>query len=490
MQCWKCDKEVPDTSRFCPYCGADQQDAANQAAAAASVAAAAAVPDISQSAVPEPAAPPPAMPVEPPVVPPVPTEAVAAQPPAPQPVVEPQSVAQPVVLQPQVPPVPQPGIDQQPPVPPAAYPAGVSAVPETAQEAPKKRSALPFIIGGIAVLLVAAIVVVALVLPGLVKPKQQTALEAMSKGTENLLFNTSSATVTAEMGTSLTAKWELGKDLASSTIWGYVGDYGVVLRNNTLIVYQASSASSSASGGSGIQVVAKQSGVIDYANVAINEEYNIGIDLNKIVNNGKLDRAYIEQMSQKLSDAAGSDLSSNPMYGLGVDSENADKLAKIISDFMTVEVNKQDVQDKFMSNASTKVNGSATDYQGTINPQAMIQALGDYAKSVGDKDSSYADAADQLRSYCVQATSSLQQSTLGNIDIGFTVDADILTKLKMSFTSEGVPIVCNVQITGINSTHLDGDSKLQQIMDAPESPYGGNLFSSNQDSLSAYAKAS
>jgi hypothetical protein len=299
---------------------------------------------------------------------------------------------------------------------------------------------------------------------------QKTAVAALYEGSENLLYETSSATLEVRAGVNMTLKWDLGEDLAHSTIWGYTGGTGFVYKDDTLYVYMADDFSSSRS--SGTTIIAEASDVIRLMNREFRDMYDINVDLNKLVKNGKFDRDYLEEINQAINDAS---FDTGSVYGLSPDDIDTVKVLEIIDDFMSKEVNKEQVYEKFMSGVNEDSSGGATTYEATIDPAAFFAALGDYAADRG-KDADYADAADEIRTLCDEAEEI--GSYLRDFTIEITVEKNILTGLTLDLNMSTGAISVTAKVTDINATNLDDDEELQSILNSPSSNgYYGDLGS-------------
>jgi uncharacterized membrane protein YgcG len=334
-----------------------------------------------------------------------------------------------------------------------------------AQPVAKKRtSKAPFIIIGavLLVMIVGAVAVVASgILTNLFAPK--SIMSALYEGTENLFYNTSSGTMEIKSGANFTVKWDFGDDLKSSVVWAYSGNTGFVLKDDTLIYYEATGSASD------IKIVDEYVGIVAILNESA-ADTGVTVDFNKIVKNGKLDKSYIEQINKEMANA-----SSDIEYFGSDDAElaqNSELITEIINDFMNSEVNKSKVQDKFMSGSSTDSSGGTTTYSGTINLVDLVNALGDYAYERG-KDDKYAAAADEIVSAC-DSYSMGGEFVIEDFDIKVIVRDKVLTGLTLDINTSTVSLSVVIDITGLNSTDLSDDQKLNNIMNAPHSsPAGG-----------------
>lgn len=499
MYCLNCGKEVPDATKFCPYCGAELKEFVITAP----------VEQASEGDAPtEP-------PTEPLVEPlsggsqsdPVQQPSGGPQPygwqqpssgqqpfGAPQPLSGPQPLSNQGPLGNQQPSygAQQPyGVQQpygaQPPYglqPPyggqqpygAQQPYGQAPLAVAPVAEPRKKgSKVPLIIVGIVVILLIAGGVTAVatgVFTNLFNKK--SAVVALYDGTENLLYGTSSGTMDINVGTSMTVKWQFGKDLASSTIWGYSGGTGFVYTNDTLYYYESSGSGS----GADVSITDESTGVIADLNDSLMSAYGVDVDFNKIVKNGKLDRTYIESINQEISDASPS-LSSgyNPLDGM-----DTSKITEILNDFLSNEVNKQAVQDKFMSGVTSSSSGGTTTYQGTIDPIAFFGALRDYASERG-KDSGYSSAASTIMDLC-DSTGYLSDY-LNDITVKISVKKNMLTGLVVTMGTSSGAISMSLDVTDINATDLSNDATLQNILSAPVSSGSGSGGSGSSGSGSS-----
>ncbi|MCL1891485.1 MAG: zinc ribbon domain-containing protein [Coriobacteriia bacterium] len=479
MFCTGCGKEIPDVSKFCPYCGkeaylatAAEASAApvkaaktaakttKAAATKASKAAAAEVASVGVAAeeaaasikakvepVVEVSAEPAAKTAKAAKVAAVETAAAAAMP-----------VAEPVVsvaassVEGAAAPVSTPSVGAAPMGAAPQY-AGQYPPQYAAQQASKKKSKkLPIIIAAVlALALVGGGVAYALNTFGNLSEK--TALGALYFGTENLLFEASSATVEARAGVNATVKWDLGKDLKSSTFWGYSGGMGFLLKDDTLIVYEGSSS------GGGIEVVSKESGIVGTLNDQLNSELDTKLDFNNVVSNGKLNRKFFEDLSAEVDKTAAN-------MDTDVDSE---RMAEIVTDFMTNEINKKDVHDKVVLDATSSKSGSTTTHKGRLAPFSLLDELYNYAEQRG-KDSRYQEAAktitDALDS--VRSMSSYMGSYLDDVSYEISVTDKFLSGLGVTLNTPSGAVSADISISDINATNLSNESLIQEILDAPE----------------------
>ncbi len=277
----------------------------------------------------------------------------------------------------------------------------------------------------------------------------------------NLMYEASSATVELDAGVSFTLKWDYGSDLRSSTIWGYTGGTGFVLENDTLYLYQSS--------GSSTEIIASQSGITDLLNDSFSNEYGIDTDLNLIVQNGRMNRGYIEELSRQLSDVNPSGNASDT-FGFDPGSIDAERATEIINDFMTKEVDDQAVQDRFLKNTETRDNGGETIYEGSFDLVAFFTALSDYAAERG-RDSSYANAADAIEDACSQVY--VLDDYLSSLDFSISVRGNMLSGVEVDLGMQGTALSVQLEISDVNATDLASDSRLQDILASPDSSSGG-----------------
>jgi len=287
---------------------------------------------------------------------------------------------------------------------------------------------------------------------------KKSAVAAFYEGTENLFYETSSGTMDIRAGARFTVKWDLGSDLESSTLWGYSGGTGFVLKDGTIYYYESTGSGASAD----VKILDRYEGVIGDLNDEFKSSYGVSVDFNKIVKNGKFDRAYIEEINQKIS-AANPDTSSGYTPTDGMDT---DKITEILNDFLSVEVNKKQVQDKFMSNVVTSKSGGTTTYSATFDPVSFIRALSSYAYERG-KDAGYADAADTIVEACDGADS--LRDYVNTISVRISITKKILTGLEVSLDTSSGGVSMSMEVTDINSTDLSKDEVLKNILDAPVS---------------------
>jgi hypothetical protein len=291
---------------------------------------------------------------------------------------------------------------------------------------------------------------------------------AFYEGTENLFYDTSSATVEVRAGIDMTLKWDFGNDLAHSTIWGYSGGTGFVYAEDTLYVYRdGSTLSKSAS--SETAIVMETEDLIEEANAGFYEAYGIDVDLNKIVSNGKLDRAYIEELNRIIDEA---DLDS---YEFETEDVETVKITEIINAFMTSEVSKKAVYETFMSDVEKTENGGVTKHEATIDPAAFFRALDDYASKRG-KEADYVDAAEEIATLCDSASEI--ETLVKDFTIEITLEKNVLIGLDMTVNMPSGALSVTTEITNINKTDLSKDEKLQEILASPSSSDYGELFDS------------
>ena len=339
------------------------------------------------------------------------------------------------------------------------------AVPPTPA---KKKSKAPLIIIAIVVVLLVAGAITAFatgMLSNLFGSK--TALSAFYEGTENLFYDTSSGTMELSIqdlpNETMTLKWEWGSDLKSSTIWGYYSYGGFIYKDDTFTFYEITGYGSSAK----TEIVSSGSNFIRELNKAFKSEFGVDIDFNKIVKNGKIDRAYLDDISKKISNA-------NPYYGTDLD---ADKVTEIINDFMTKEITKKDVHDKIMTDVITTTNGGVTTYEGTFDILAYFKALSVYAKGYG-KDPMYKNAAELISEMYDDLLWELDYMTGGNFKykIKFFVSKNVLTGISMTIDIGYQSVTMHITITDINKTNLSKDAELEKILKSPKSKYYYEFF--------------
>ena len=328
-----------------------------------------------------------------------------------------------------------------------------------AQEAPaKKRSRVPVIVIGIVIVLLIVGGATAFA-TGLFSNlfNQKTASAAVYEGTENLFYEASSATLEVKAGVVLTLKWELGKDLKSSTFWGYSGGMGFLYKDDTVYVYQSVGSGSRAT----IELYTKESGLIKQLNDSFKDSFGVDVDFNKIVKNGKIDRDYLDDINQKISNA-------NPEYSYGLPEElNSEKLSEILGDFLSSEVNKEKVQNLFMPDVKSTKNGTETTYEGTIDLMAFFGALSDYAVERG-KDPAYKDAAELIVEACDDVFDSGVFDEFNDIAFKVTVTGKTLSSIGLTINSTQGTLSIDIVISNLNKTDLSNDPTIKEIMDAPE----------------------
>lgn len=294
-------------------------------------------------------------------------------------------------------------------------------------------------------------------IPGLFK--KESAVEALYVGTENLLYETSSATIEVSAGATFSFQWEYGNDLRSSTFWGQSGGSGFVLKDDTLFVYSSSSSSDT-----GSEITLKVEDVVNTMNTALFQEYGVDVDLNRIVQNGRMDRAYLEELNRILSDANPSANTDDP-FGFAPGSIDSERATEIINDFMTKEVDKEAVQNRFLSNVETNDNGGVTTHKGEFDLAGFIAALDDYAVERA-KDSAYFDAANAIETFCAQAR--VLETYLTSLEYSISVKGGLLTALKVTIDTQGVAFSAMIEVRDVNATNLSNNAQLGAILSSPQ----------------------
>jgi len=358
----------------------------------------------------------------------------------------------------------QPG---QAPVAPAPTTPAAPAAPATPATPAKKKSKLPLIIVILVVVLLVGGAITAFA-TGLISNLfgSKTALSALYEGSENLFYETSSGTAEIRIsGESLTLKWEWGSDLKSSTIWGYYSYGGFVYKDDTFLVYETTGYGSSAK----TEIITSGSNFIRELNKAFKEAYGVDVDFNKIVKNGKLDRAYLDDINRKISNA-----NPNIYYGADLDT---DKVTEILNDFMTKEITKKEVHDKIMTDVKTSTKDGVTTYEGTFDIIAYFKALSAYAKEYA-KDPKYKNAAELISELYDDLLWELDYITDGNFKykVKFFVSKKILTGISMTVDVGYQSVTMDIIITDINKTNLSKDAELEKILKSPKSKYYSDLF--------------
>lgn len=480
MFCGQCGKQIPESSKFCPYCAASQ-----------AVAPAAATPDLppddASSTTPQPPAPEPltADTPEPQAQSPV---AGTYPPPAPQPDGTYQPQGQPPAAGAYQPPTSQPWAPQlqpdgtyqpqgQQPAAGAYQPQGQPPMGFAPQAAPvKKKSKLPLIIvlAVVAILVIGGGLALALgIIPNLFKSVSAAAV--YSEGMENLTYNTSSATVnltysveakaqgsSSSFDSSMTLSWEYGKDLRSSIVWGEM-EYpqellggsssadivGFLLKDDTLYYYERS--------GNDIDILFTENNVVSQMNDGLADAYGVDVDLNNLVKNGKIDKTYVEKLNTQISEAAISE------YGYEIDT---DMTGELLYDFLITETGRKNVSSQFMSEVEKSSNGDVTTYSFSCNPLGFFQALSDYAEE-RSKDSKYAEAADLI----IEANDTLQglnlNSYIGEVAVDFSIQDKTLIGISIAtdiaVDSQTGSFAAKIAITDINATDLANNATISWI---------------------------
>jgi hypothetical protein len=246
---------------------------------------------------------------------------------------------------------------------------------------------------------------------------------------------------------------------------------GFVFSDDTLYLYESDTSSSST------VISDKTSGIIDAMNEAFSEEYDTSIDLNKIVKDGKFDRAYFDELNRIISEAD-TDSSDLDAFGLEGDDIDSVRMTEIIDAFMAVEVNKEEVYEQFMSGIEKENRGGVTTHRATIDPMAFFDTLKDYALERG-KDTDYANAADELAELCDSVY--LLGSYIEDFSIEISVEKNILVGLGLLVNMPSGAVSVNAEVTDINATDLDNDTKLQSILASPLDEGTGGGFGESFD---------
>ncbi len=366
----------------------------------------------------------------------------------------------------------QPPYAQQQPYQGQQY--GATAIPQQAfgygQQAPvKKRSKLPFIIIGAVVVLALIGAAIAIAL-NFFAPKSM--FDTVSQSTENLVYNNGSADMEIEVNAAgqsvdMSLKWDLGSDLKSSTIWV---DYaasgsqaGIIIKDDKASLYAANPMASNSS----YMIISEQSGIVELANQALKEEYNVDVDINGIVKNGKFDKAYAEDLGNKLNEA----LAEETLGSYSGVATEADKITEILVDFMSKELTKKDVQDKFMSEVVTQNSGSTTTYETSIDIVDLFRVLGEYAKQRGATEG-YSEAAGNIEDICAQVEG---LGIGGDVELKITTQGDLLSEMDVSLAVAGQRFAFNLSVLGTESSgfSLDNNTELENILNSES--LGGSL---------------
>jgi hypothetical protein len=347
----------------------------------------------------------------------------------------------------------------------------------------KKKSKAPLIIGlsvGAAVIIAAILLTIFLFIPMLTKGAPGTAgLQSDTKNvytaTENLLFYTQAADMvikteldgqTADIG----IKWDLGKDLKTSTIWVAVkgsGSFetGYLLKDDTFYVYT----NAGSSGLSSYKADVEGGSFVDYLNEYTAEERGGGdVDYNKLVKDGRFDLDYFAQANLELSEFANE-------FSDGYSQDEYFGLSTILVDFMSTELEKEEARDKFMDNLEVNENGDEITYTSEVDLVGFIEALRDYADE-RSSDSDLADGADTLIEVCDEILDSAGSLSV-NFDVSATINKGTLAALELSMSAGGEDIVISFEVanTDANGFSLDGDTTIEDIVDSAVSS-GSSIF--------------
>jgi hypothetical protein len=326
---------------------------------------------------------------------------------------------------------------------------------------PKKKSKLPLIaaIAVIVVLLVGGGVAFALFNPF---GGNKSAIASTYDGTEKLAFDVSSATVdVSAAGANMQVQWTLGKDLRSSSFLvamtepEYAGGdmtQGYLLKDDRIYEWY-----DYGDGDIEVDEYTGRNGIVSELNEAFEDEYGISIDFNRLVNNGKFDRGYLEEIGKKLEDI---DLGGS-YYGFS-SSDYDEGLTKIGEDFFQNECNKEEVWKKFILDLVTSDEGGTRTYSFSFDAAAFIEALGDFAASKAQGD--LKDAGTTLADACDELVA-LAGKYLDPFDMTIKIKDGILVGAEVSVSTNGISVKVELKVTGINSTNLNDDSRVRSIID-------------------------
>ncbi|MDR1714180.1 MAG: zinc-ribbon domain-containing protein [Coriobacteriales bacterium] len=435
------------------------------------------------------------MPAAQPIAVPIPQP--AAQPtqlPAPQqqPIPQPaeQPTPQPIPQYSPQQPAPQQPVPQYSPQQPAAQqplPPYVSAAQAAAAQPAKKKSKLPFILIPVILVLLIIGALVALAFSGIIK---LPSLGGSSGPVSELIDSGNKLSTSAESGTmeisfdvdvsyydlqgTITYKWQYGKDLKSSKFWiampgevfsefaygyGSYDEVGVIMADDTLYIYVKD--------GSDIEVM-RESGITAEMNAYLNKQLDTDeeIDLNKIIKNGSIDSDYVNHISELYAE--------QEVYSNNSDSEDAEAVSTILSDFLEKECSKESVYEGFLLNYKESKSGSATTYSFDFDLLYFLDALEGYAEQRGEEDDELAGGADELVDAC-QELSSVMGSVSIRIPVEYTVTDGLLTSFAVEMSGGSYSAALDITISKVNKTDLENDADYQEIIDTKPSSSGGGI---------------
>jgi hypothetical protein len=276
-----------------------------------------------------------------------------------------------------------------------------------------------------------------------------------------------------DQSNKIVIKWQLGKDLKSSSFWIVpASEGGFIFQNDSVYTYENNSGKYSTN---------KESGLVNEANNSIKEMYGIETDINNIVKDGKINQDYLEELNELLSKAQiNKDVFGEEFGGNGYSPDiippellNADyqEISVIVNDFLEKESVKEEVYNKFLTDVEASRDGSSSTQSFKFTVNAFIEALGDYAQSVGDSGANKPEAAKQIVSACDSAKAMLGYINLEPLEISFTSDAGVLTKLTLGIQSKSIymsdsSINIAVEVGEVDKTDLANDEELKKIIES------------------------
>lgn len=346
------------------------------------------------------------------------------------------------------------------PVAPGAYGAPVMV---------KKRSKAPFIIGGVVLVLIIAVIVgfVSGFIPGLFN--RGSVLTTLSSATEKVFTEATSAHAEVSIGygsgsygdeMSAEASWELGDDLRSSSFWfstedSYGDEVGFVFMDDKIISYEYYD-------GEIYYADIVMEDCVDYLNEYVNDELGTSVDFNGIIRGGHFDRDYIEKLNATLNDTDLEDLDYYSSYLEDVDSEG---IAKITNDFVNSECSKDSVYEKFILNLKESNSGGEKTFNFDLDILKFLEAFADYAHDVASSNNDLYDAGKLLDTTIDQALNLIEYYDLDPIEIRFSVAGNILSRLNVDFSMSDYTYSLDLKLTDVNNVSLSNNDELLDILD-------------------------
>jgi hypothetical protein len=327
------------------------------------------------------------------------------------------------------------------------------------------------------------------ILPGPFAKKSM--LTALYDGSGKLFSEAGSVTmsVSAEASdtpaTNAVVKYELGSDLASSAFWAFYNASGIALSGDTVYSYgdPPSTDGEDAPEAPGSYIMQKNA--VSAMNDYLEKEYGAAVDVNGIVKNGKFDAEYIKELGRAISEASKTQDDSDELgelYGFDPKGIDSDKVSEIVSGFIAVEANKEDVYAKFLLGPSMESNNGTTVYRAKLDISEFLGALGNYASERGESNPDYKGAADTIDNACKLASAFV--ASLDNLDMKVSITDDMLAGLDVTInlpasgsgsgsdddSSSGSTDYMRAMlgVSNVNSTNLADDAELKSIIDSAQ----------------------